>query len=188
MRRQDALHALLDPRCLGQRLALGAVPVAAGVVGRPGQAAGVAYVHVAAEDLCPADLDGPHGIALLRQERVLLAVHLAVGAEDVRDLQARPALLRRGGSPLVLVHSLLPEEGALLGPDQIEWALRSPDVPLGHPRIPAVVWIDAWPSSRWMVRMSSPVSRRWVAKQCRSECGVIRFVKDKATTAFLSVR
>jgi hypothetical protein len=29
------------------------------------------------------------------------------------------------------------------------------------------------PSSSWMVRMSVPCSKRWTAKACRSECGVI---------------
>jgi hypothetical protein len=72
---------------------------------------------MAAEDLGPAVFDGAHGVALFGQKRVLLPVDLTVGAEDVRDFQARPLLSRWGGSRLVLLHRPLPEELALLRPD-----------------------------------------------------------------------
>ena len=35
--------------------------------------------------------------------------------------------------------------------------------------------MELWPSNIWMVRMSTPASRRWVAKQWRRVCGVTCF-------------
>jgi hypothetical protein len=34
-----------------------------------------------------------------------------------------------------------------------------------------VVFRSAWPNRSWIVRMSAPVSSRWVAKQCLRVCG-----------------
>ncbi len=37
----------------------------------------------------------------------------------------------------------------------------------------------AWPSSSWTTRKSAPPSSRWVAKECRSECGVISSFREE---------
>ncbi len=47
----------------------------------------------------------------------------------------------------------------------------------------AVVRIDAWPISTWMMRMSVPVSSRCVAKAWRSPCAVSRFFNFTAFVA-----
>jgi hypothetical protein len=90
---EDARHAPLDPARLAQALALGAVTVTAGVVGRALVAAGRAGVEVSAEGWGAADLDGANDRALFARERVLAAVGLAVGAKDGCDLERRT---RRG--------------------------------------------------------------------------------------------
>ena len=108
--RHEAGHARLDPARLAQGLALRAVAIAAGVVRRAGVPALVAHVEVPAAGGCAAGDDGAHGRALLAGERVPLAILLAVGAEDVGDVEwrsngarstqaaptARHARLRRG--------------------------------------------------------------------------------------------
>ena len=87
--REESGEALLDPLRLAQALALGAVAVAAGVVGGTLVPTGVADVHVSAERRRATRRDGAHRGTLVGVHRVPLAVRLAVGAEDVRDLEAR---------------------------------------------------------------------------------------------------
>jgi len=72
-----------------QALALGTVPVAAGVVGDPGLAAVLAPLDVTTERRRPAYLDGGHDATLSVRETVALfgAKRIAVAAEDVRHLQ-----------------------------------------------------------------------------------------------------
>jgi hypothetical protein len=66
--------------------------ISARVVRGPGERARVAHVDVPAELRGPAELDRAHGGPLRRREHMRLAVDLAVAAEDVRDLDARPPL------------------------------------------------------------------------------------------------
>jgi hypothetical protein len=72
-------------------LALRAVPVAAGVVGDPDQAAIRTLLGVAAERCRPAQLDGAHHPSLDTAEMAgpSLAIGIAVAAEDIRHLQPR---------------------------------------------------------------------------------------------------
>jgi hypothetical protein len=122
--RQHALHALGNPLRLAQALALGTMPVAAGVVGGPRVTARIAHVEMPAKDGRPAGLDVAHGPALYRAECVALSISLAVGAEDVRDLEARPPLLPRRGRRRrrAGVHSGLPENARLVRAEDVERA------------------------------------------------------------------
>jgi hypothetical protein len=95
VRGQHALHAFLDPRCLGEGLAFRTVSISAGVVRGPGERAPVADVDVPAELRGPADLDRAHRGPLRRREHMRLAVDLAVAAENVRNLDTRPPPPRR---------------------------------------------------------------------------------------------
>jgi hypothetical protein len=137
VRGQDAFHALLNPRGLSQSLALRAVPVAARVVRGSREPAPIADVHVSAEDGSPADLDGTHRRPLLGHQRVRLAIGLAVSAEDVRNLKARPPLPALGEGRPMLVHRALPENAAFFRAQQIERALAPSDVFATHLRVPS---------------------------------------------------
>ena len=95
MRRQEALHASRQPGRLRQALALGTVAIAAGVIRRLAIAAGCTHLEVTAQDFRPAVLNRPHRCALLRPQRVTLAVGGAMRAEDLGHLEARAS--RRGG-------------------------------------------------------------------------------------------
>ena len=81
--------AVRQPLGAGEGLALGAVPVAAGVVGDALVAAVITLLDMAAERGRPAEFDRAHGVALHGGQRtpVLLPVCLAVAAEHVRHLQ-----------------------------------------------------------------------------------------------------
>jgi hypothetical protein len=94
VRRQEAGEALLDPLCLAQALALGTVTVATGVVGRTLVPAGVAHVHVPAQRSGATRLDGVHRRTLVCVHRVPFPVPLAMGSEDVGDLQDRAGCRR----------------------------------------------------------------------------------------------
>src|SRR3954447_21570872 len=61
-----------------------------------------------------------------------LAVDLAVAAENVRNLDARPPLPRRERGWPVRMHRRLPEDLAFLGTEEVERALGASDVSLGH--------------------------------------------------------
>jgi hypothetical protein len=92
--------ARLEPPGFGERLTLGALAVAAGVVGVSLRAARIAYVDVAAQEGSPAEFDGAHGMMLL--ERHESAVDLPIGraalAEDVGHFQGRPGHGSAGSS------------------------------------------------------------------------------------------
>ena len=97
---QDVLDPPLDPAGLGQALALGAVPIAARVVGRPAEVtvAGRAHIEVSAQSLGPAELDIAHDLALVSGQNVALSVRLPMRSEDVGDLNRgtrRPLYGRR---------------------------------------------------------------------------------------------
>jgi hypothetical protein len=115
----DSLSTLLDPSGLCQPLALRAVSVSAGVVGDLDLSALGTEVGMTAQDRRPAVDDGRHDPALLGRQATTLSDGLAVGAEDVRDLE--PASL---SGALVLerpaaCHGGLPEHVALLGAEPV---------------------------------------------------------------------
>ena len=80
--REKARHPRVDPAGGEQGLALGAVAVAAGLVGGPGVAAGGAHVEMPAEQGGAAGRDG----ALVEGERVLASIGGPVGADDIGDV------------------------------------------------------------------------------------------------------
>ena len=89
--RQEPLEALVNPSRLRERLALGAVPIAARVVGRLLVPARRAHVEVAAEHGGPASLDVAQCGALLGAQHATLHERLAMRAHDVRELDCRDA-------------------------------------------------------------------------------------------------
>lgn len=93
-------HARLEPLRFGERLALGAVAVTAGVVGDSLGAALIAHVDMPAQDGSPADFDGAHGTMLLTKHgsAIDLPILRAALAEDVGHFQGRPSHGNAGGS------------------------------------------------------------------------------------------
>src|ERR1700691_5900061 len=85
--RQDPLETTRDPTRLRERLALGAVPVAARVVRGSLETASRAHVQVTAEHGGPALLDRAQRRALLRTQPPALGEGLAVSTNDVRELE-----------------------------------------------------------------------------------------------------
>ena len=108
--RQEVAAPGLQPVFLVQRLALGAVPVAARIVRYPQSSAVVAFVHVATQLSGPAHLYGSHCPQLLQAQLagVLLSVLWSVSAEDVGQLNHadhdRPQLRGRWLSVCVSIH------------------------------------------------------------------------------------
>jgi len=78
--------ASIEPPCLGERLALGTVAIAAGIVADLDDAAGVTRVPMAAEGGGAARLDGVHGAALGAGQLMGPPIRRPVGAEDLGDL------------------------------------------------------------------------------------------------------
>ena len=82
--------ALLEPLGARQRLALGAVPIAAGAVLDVRVLAVVAPFDDAAQRRRAAGFDGLHQAVLMRRQRVSLPVGGAVLSKDVGQLQGWP--------------------------------------------------------------------------------------------------
>jgi len=78
------------PALRGAPLALGAMSIAAGVVGDLRLLAGLAPQHMAAERSAATLLNGRHDFELAQAQMTAFAVSpgWSVGAEDVRDLQS----------------------------------------------------------------------------------------------------
>jgi hypothetical protein len=91
--RQEFVTACLDPALLGQRLALGAMAITAGVVAQGDSTTAVTGLEVATHGLGAAGLDRPHGASLAGARAVALAIGFTVTAEQRRDLE--PRRLRR---------------------------------------------------------------------------------------------
>jgi hypothetical protein len=90
--RQELRLACLQPGLSRHPLALGAMPVAAGIVGDAGVGAGLALLDMAAERGGTAELDRAHDAPLGEAEMPLVrgAPGGPVAAEDVRHLELRP--------------------------------------------------------------------------------------------------
>src|SRR5712691_12618880 len=82
-----------EPALCGARLALRAMPVAAGVVGDLDLITGLATQYVSPQGRAAALFDGRHHLELTETQMTVLCLPPSrpVGAEDVRDLQ--------GGAP-----------------------------------------------------------------------------------------
>ena len=93
---QEVGEARLDPPRLGERLALGAMAIAARMVpGLIGPAV-VALEQVPAEGGGPALLDRAHHPELLPSEGMRGAIRVPIGTENVGDFQHLPGALGRG--------------------------------------------------------------------------------------------
>jgi len=86
---QEVGVARREPSFLGERLTLGAMPVAAGVVRDPHRAAAVTRLPMPAEDGGAAGLDRAQHSLLDGGEAVRATVRVAMGAHDVRELHSR---------------------------------------------------------------------------------------------------
>jgi hypothetical protein len=89
------------PALLGERLALGAMPVAAGVVGVALRAAGLALRDVTAKGFGAASGDGAHRPMLHRYETVHSTIRRTVTREDVCELESAAGRIR---APRMAVH------------------------------------------------------------------------------------
>ena len=93
---QEVGQARLDPPRLGERLALGAMAIAARMVPRLIGPTVVALQQVPAEGRGPALLDGAHHPELLPSQRMRGAIRVPIGTENVGDFQRLPGALGRG--------------------------------------------------------------------------------------------
>jgi hypothetical protein len=92
--RQEIGLAVGEPVPGGVALALGAVPVAAGIVGDAGVVAAVTARDMSTEACRPTGPDRRDDLDLVAAERMTREEGVAVLAQDVRDLECRP---RHGG-------------------------------------------------------------------------------------------
>src|SRR5882724_2568519 len=87
--RQKLRGLLLKPLGFGQGLALGAVAVTAGVIGRVLKAASVALLEMPSQLLGATDLNGPHHLEMGGWQTMRTAVALPVQTKDIGQLGAR---------------------------------------------------------------------------------------------------
>ena len=87
--RQQLALAVGKPLGAGETLALGAVPVTAGIVGNAGLTAILAALDMAAERRCAAHLDRRHDAAVSGGQAAGLigAIGGTIAAEDIRHLE-----------------------------------------------------------------------------------------------------
>ena len=95
--RQQARQAALQPLGALDRLALGTVPVAAGVIGDAAIATAMAGLDMAAQGRRAASGQPAQHGRLLRRDRVSGTIGLPVGADNVRHLQGRAGRRRNHG-------------------------------------------------------------------------------------------
>jgi len=93
---QKVGQARFDPPRLGQRLTLGAMPIATRMVPGLIRAAVVALQQVPTEGGSPALLDRAHHPELLPSQRMRGAIQVSIGTENVGDFQRLPRTLGRG--------------------------------------------------------------------------------------------
>ena len=117
----------------------------------------VALLDMAAERRGAASLDGGHDAALVGQEPTMLrdTERIAVAAEDVRHLQ--------GGTHRARIREGSPPARADRTDSASRRSVRSQP---GHSGPSSPDRCDR--ATTWMMRMSVPLSSRWVAKLCRS--------------------
>ena len=85
---------LVKPLDLGQRLALGAMAVTAGVIGGSLKATGVTPLDVATQDRCAAALHGLDDFEMRNRQRMVAAIRLAIGAKDIGQFNAASCCCR----------------------------------------------------------------------------------------------
>ena len=99
---QEFRLAGFKPARFGQRLALGAMPITAGVVSGSFETALVALLEMAAKGGSAAAFDGAHDLELQSRQRMGVAESLAVEAEDIRHFPSRPFKTRRFCRPMAM--------------------------------------------------------------------------------------
>jgi hypothetical protein len=137
-----------QPRRVGAPLALGAMPVATGVLGPLGVVTVVALHLVASEGRRPAGRDGPQGPPLLGGDGPAIAgeIGVAIRPDHVRHCEGRAAQTSASRG----------QASSGLGVACRAWGVTGKER-LGVRRL-------RWPSKRWLRRRSTPASRRGVAK------------------------
>jgi hypothetical protein len=86
--RQEFGLLFIQPLYLGQRLALGAVPITAGVIGGALIAAGVTLLYVTSQGRCTAAFYGLHDLEMRNRQRMSAAKGLAMGTKDIGQFNA----------------------------------------------------------------------------------------------------
>jgi hypothetical protein len=121
--RQQLSLPLGEPLGAGEALAFGTMPVAAGIVGLPGEAAVRACLEMAAQSRRAAGLDRAHHLNLDASEVAIMsfAISSAVAAEHVRHLQGRTQ--HRLGQPGGAIPSFVWSSGLI---------------------VLAIVWVATW--------------------------------------------
>lgn len=132
VRGQHSLHARLYPTCLGNGLALGAAPVAAGIEEGMRKVARRADVQMPAERLRAASLDIAHGLELVARQTMSPFVRLPMRTEDVRDFWSGLARPRRGLVQPLAMHAPLLRWRTCLNAQPIQRARRRRDELLAH--------------------------------------------------------
>src|SRR5260370_30785445 len=135
--RQEIGRTGLEPALRGAPLALGAVPITAGVVGDLGLRAGTAAQRVPTEGGAAAVLNGRHDLELAETEGSPLGLPPGrpVGAEDVRDLQAWHQRALRGSGTLQRTEHFTQGLGGHLSIDRLGLELLVSEPDLTHPDI-----------------------------------------------------
>ena len=154
---RPAICKPLEPR---QTLTLRTMSIAAGIVGD----ADLANPRSARHDRrAPASacFDRGHDLALIVGEPVALhsAKSVAVAAKNIRHLQLR-------------THDAGYSGGINWHRESVEGAWRVGDQMRGDMCIARRRRKVGCPSNTWMMRISTPASRRWVAKLCHNVCAV----------------
>jgi hypothetical protein len=122
-----------EPALFGEGLALGAVAVAAGIVGEALGPTGITRLAMATERGGTARLDGLHRAALRAGQPMGVAIRRAVGAEDVGDLhRGTLSRARRPGGRPRRTHRL----GQAAGLGQIQGRAGAHEVPLNEMDVP----------------------------------------------------
>ena len=86
--RQQFGLLFIQPLYLGQRLAFGAVAIAAGVIGGALIATGVTLLEVATQGRCAAAFHGLYDFEMRNRQRMVAAIGLAMGAKDIGQFNA----------------------------------------------------------------------------------------------------
>ena len=83
--RKEIVESLFHPLSPSASLALGAVPVPAGIIGQLDVSAVVTAVHMITQIAAAAALDGTHDGLLFRGQRMRGAIRFSVGTKNISD-------------------------------------------------------------------------------------------------------
>src|SRR5271170_1687637 len=166
------LGLLLEPDGAGQRLALGAMPIAARVVGDPALAAVQAVLDMAAQRRGAADAQVAHRLALRRREHAPIALQKlrTVLAQDVGHFQGRPGCHGGGHAwPSVAAGTRTLTVGVRARPSSRCGNCCKRRMLMCRYFAVVLKWLC--PNNACTLSRSTPASSKCVAKLCRSVCG-----------------